>query len=169
MPETIPSLWPPEFKIDVQTPYTILRVQAELLGKLTRGILEGVVETETSEDRVQHRLVVIAPAYNGYRLTLVVVLHNANLPYPAEVRAEALLRVQERLSPPRPVRPGNSRDTEYPLANSDEEMQTLVSKALQSDQSKAAILSLIAKSNEARRSPSPVSQARPGDPNGANE
>ena len=77
MAESIPSLWPGEFKIDVQTPLTILRVQAGLLGKLTRGILQGEVETETSEEKVQHRLVVIAPAYNGYRHTLVVASHGS--------------------------------------------------------------------------------------------
>ena len=84
---TIPNLWPEEFKIDVQSPLTILRVQAGLLGKVTRGILEGAVETETSTEKVQHRLVVIAPAYNGYRHTLVAANHDPNLPYPAEVRA----------------------------------------------------------------------------------
>ena len=38
MIDSIPNLWPAEFKIDVQTPYTILNVQANLLGKVTRGI-----------------------------------------------------------------------------------------------------------------------------------
>jgi hypothetical protein len=80
MLDTIPNLWPEQFKIDVQTPYTILRVQAELLSKVTRGILQGDVETESSKEKVQNRLVVIAPAYNGYRHTLVVALHHPDLP-----------------------------------------------------------------------------------------
>jgi len=52
MPDTIPNLWPEQFKVDVQTPYTILRVQANLLDKVTRGILVGEVETENSKERV---------------------------------------------------------------------------------------------------------------------
>src|SRR5438874_364554 len=96
MPDTIPNLWPEQFKVDVQTPYTILRVQAGLLSKVTRGILEGDVETEASDEKVQHRLVVIAPAYNRYRHTLVVALHDPDLPYPAEVRAEALAKKVKR-------------------------------------------------------------------------
>ena len=155
MPETIPNLWPHEFKIDVQTPLTILRVQANLLSKVTRGILEGVVETETSNERVQHRLVIVAPAYNGYRHTLFAVLHNPILPYPAEVRARVLAEEVERIDS---TGIDVYRETVYPVANSDEQMQTLVGQALQSEETKAAILSLIAKSNEARQSPSTIPQ-----------
>ena len=90
MPDTIPNLWPQEIKVHVQSPYAILSVQAGLLGKLTRGILEGAVETETAKDKVQHRLVIVAPAYKSYRHTLVTALHNPDLPYPAEVRAAGL-------------------------------------------------------------------------------
>jgi hypothetical protein len=84
MPNSIPNLWPEQFNVDVQTPYAILQVQANLLSKVTRGILEGVVETETSKEKMQHRLVVIAPAYNAYRHTLLVAIHNLHMPYPAE-------------------------------------------------------------------------------------
>ena len=168
MSESIPNLWPEEFKIDVQTPYTILRVQANLLSKVTRGILEGTVETEMSKDRVQHRLVVVAPAYNGYRHTLVVALHNPDLPYPAEVRAKVLGKEVKRdsvISHPFLT----TYDTSYPSASSDDQMQDLVKQALHSEESKAAILSLIAKSNEARLSHSPVPQNGTGNPGTANK
>lgn len=159
MPDTIPNLWPPEFKIDVQTPYTILQVQAGLLGKVTRGILKGDVETETSKEQVQHRLVIIAPAYKGYRHTLIVTVHNNDLPYPAEVRADPLAKrvmdVDEGVVPD-PFHPVYK--TIYPIANSDEQMQDLLKQVLGSEQTKAIILSLIAKSNETSRSPSPVPQ-----------
>src|SRR5207248_599207 len=92
MADAIPNLWPEQFNVEVQTPLTILRVQANLLGKVTRGILEGTVETETVKDRMQHRLVVIAPAYNSYRHTLLVAIHDPNLAYPAEVRAQSLAK-----------------------------------------------------------------------------
>jgi hypothetical protein len=168
MPETIPNLWPPEFKIDVQTPYTILRVQAGLLSKVTRGILQGTVETETSKEKVQHRLVIIAPAYNGYRHTLIVAVHNPDMPYPAEVRAQALAQKVERTNPLMPAL-GPIYDTVYAVANSDDQMQQLVRQALQSEETKAAILSLIAKSNEAKQSLTPASQDDRGEPDLAGE
>jgi hypothetical protein len=151
MSDSIPSLWPNEFKIDVQTPYTILRVQAAQLGRVTRGILEGAVETETSKEKIQHRLVIIAPAYNGYRHTLIVALHNPDLPYPAEVRAEALaekVRRENTFS----TAIGPIYDTVYPSAHNDDQMQALVRSALHSEKTMAAVLSLIAKSNEAKLS-----------------
>ena len=43
-------------------------------------------------------------------------------------------------------------------------MQQLVRQALQSEETKAAILSLIAKSNEANQSPSPVPLGENSDP-----
>ena len=56
MAEKTENLWPSEFKIDVQSPLTILRAQAEQLGRLTRGILNGSVESEESGNDIQHRL-----------------------------------------------------------------------------------------------------------------
>lgn len=137
MPDTIPNLWPEEFNVDVQTPYAILRVQAELLGKMTRGILEGAVETEATNKIVQHRLVVIAPACNGYRHTLVVAIHQLDLPYPVQVQAGSLAF-------------SNANDgLSYPSASSDAELQNFLGEVLRSDEVKAVILSLIARSKEA--------------------
>ncbi len=162
MPDTIPNLWPEEFKVNVQSPLTILRVQAEQLGKVTRGILAGTVETETSKERVQHRLVVIAPAYNGYRHTLIVATHDANLPYPTEVRAEGLGEERsDRYAPPHPMLPDEMR-TVYPRAYDDGQMQNLVQRALTSAETRAVILSLIAKSNEVQVSPPEVAQVSKG-------
>jgi hypothetical protein len=165
MSTSIPNLWPEEFKFDVQTPYTILRVQANLLSKVTRGVLVGDVETEASEERVQHRLVVIAPAYNGYRHTLVVALHNPDLPYPAEVRAEALAEKDNESPFLPPLSPLDN--PVYPRAYSDDEMQALVQRALQSEQTRAVIHSLIAQSYEGKLSPSSLTQG--GTDNGDRE
>ncbi len=161
--ESIPNLWPGEFKVDVQTPYTILRIQANLLGKMTSAILVGDVETERDEKAVQHRLVVVAPACNGYRHTLITARHDPHLPYPAEVRAEALAeKVPHDISMNYP--PGvTGFDTTYPRAASDDEMRQLVERALHSDQTKAVILSLIAISNEAKASPPAGAQIGAGD------
>jgi hypothetical protein len=145
MSDTIPNLWPTEFNVDVRTPLTILKVQANWLSKVTKGILEGVVETERSERQEQHRLVVVAPVHNGYRHNLITVIHDLNLPYPAEVRAEGLAELS-----PRPDLKGRTFLTDYPSADSDEQLIELVRQALQSGPTKALILSLIAKSNEMR-------------------
>lgn len=127
MPQTIPNLWSPQVKVDVVTPYAILQVQANLLSQITQGILQGDIETEMGQTKVQHRLVIIAPAYNGYRHTLVVVHHKQNLPYPADVLAETFASSQ--------------------TAHSDTELQDLIGQVLQSKQSLAMILSLIANSS----------------------
>lgn len=148
MSSTIPNLWPEQFNVEVQTPYTILKVQAGLLGKVTRGILEGVVETETAKETVQHRLVVIAPAVDSYRHTLIVAKHKIRLPYPSEVVAEALGKSVEHKLPGRPN--SGFYTMVYPEAYDDEQMLQLVQKALRSSQTTAIILSLIARSNEAR-------------------
>lgn len=136
MSGTIPNLWP-EFNVDVLTPVAILRTQAELLSKNTRGILVGEVETEEAEGRVQHRLVVVAPAYNSYRHTLLTVSHDDALPYPVLVKALSLL-----------VRTDFDEGEVYPEAADDEELIKLVGRALRSDDTRSTIISLIAKSND---------------------
>jgi hypothetical protein len=146
MSTAIPNLWPEEIRVDVQTPYAILRGQANLLHDLTKGILEGDVVTETTKDDVQHRLVIVAPMYNGYRHTLIIAAHKRDFPYPTEVRAVGLGKYGMDLD-----------EDDYPSANDDGEMQALVQKALRSGSTIAIITSLIAKSNEATGlSPRPV-------------
>jgi hypothetical protein len=157
--EAIPNLWPGEFKVDVQTPYTILRIQANLLGKMTSAILVGDVETESVEKKTQHRLVVVAPAYHGYRHNLVVAIHNPDLPYPAEVRSQSLHARQGYI----PIPVVTFSPDGYPIVNSDDEMRAVVAHALRSDETKALILSLIAKSNEAMSSSATAPQAGAGD------
>ncbi len=156
MTDTIPNLWPEDFKVDVQSPYSILQVQAGLLGKMTRGILQGTVETETTKERLQNRLVVIAPAYNGYRHTLITALQHPKLPYPVEVRAEGLETRQKREDETSlAVALSGRYMTVYPTAYDDAQMTRLVQNALRSDSTRAIILSLIANSNELNARPSP--------------
>ena len=144
MPTTIPNLWPEQYKVSVQSPLTILRVQAGLLRKMTSGILEGDVETEATKERQQHRLVVIAPAYDNYRHTLITAVHG-KLAYPAEVKADGL----EFANSKRITIGQTSYDSKFPVANNDDEMQALVKQALASGATSAVIHSLLAQSNEA--------------------
>src|SRR5262249_11243348 len=119
--------------------------------RVTRGVLQGTVETEVAKETVQHRLVVSAPAYNAYRHTLIVVQHNVHLAYPAVVRAEALAE-REQIYSSVAILGQPTHKTVYPSAFDDEQLKRLVAKALRSDQTRAVILSLIAKSNEAQAS-----------------
>ncbi len=162
MPDILTSLWPEDIRVDVLSPLTILRVQAESLGKATRGILKGAIETESSEKQLQHRLVVVAPAYHGYRHTLITALHGLDLPYPVEVRAESLERSEKRdvLVPSMTdviIGRKHYYETYFPVANDDAQMLKLVQEALRSGPTRALITSLIAKSNEVNARPSPDS------------
>jgi hypothetical protein len=146
MDDTIPNLWPEQFRINVQTPLTILRIQAQYLGKVTRGILQGVVETETAKDRVQHRLVVVAPALTS-RHTLIRAIHSAQWPYPAEVQAEGLKK-PDHAGLASSISLAGLQERVYPTANDDDEMQQLLRKAFGSESTRALISSLLAQCNE---------------------
>jgi hypothetical protein len=83
MPNEIPSLWPADL-LDVQitTPVSILRKQANDLATATRAVLRGEVVTETSSDRFTHSLYVVAPALD-YRYLLCYLSHGITL-YPCK-------------------------------------------------------------------------------------
>ena len=138
------SLWPASIKIDAQSPVSILRTQANLLTKITKGILKGEVETERGENKIQHRLIVIAPSLDNYRQTLLVAIHEVGLPYPVELRSNSLLFTEEHIS-----EYGDMVKAQvYRSAYSDDEMRQLLAKALDSQETKSILLSLIANSNE---------------------
>jgi hypothetical protein len=79
------------------------------------------------------------------------------------VRAEALAEKVERKIPIA-TSLGPVYDTVYPAANNDEQMLWLIKKALRSEPTQAAILSLIAKSNEARLALPQPPQTDEGEP-----
>jgi hypothetical protein len=145
MADEIPDLWPDEFKVDVQTPVTVLRVQAQALARKTRGILKAEVETEVwQKDYSQHRFVVIAPAVNGLRQTLVTVRNEKDLPYPATVYSPAI----NGLIVAHFVSPGSGGPGSTDVFDEDELKRTL-GLVLGSKEVRAVIISLIARSNEA--------------------
>jgi hypothetical protein len=81
MPNEVPNLWPADL-LDVQltTPLTILKKQANDLATATSALLRGEVITETSGDLFEHRLFIVAPALD-YRYRLCKVSHKIAL-YP---------------------------------------------------------------------------------------
>jgi hypothetical protein len=84
MPETVPSLWPPEFdEIPVQTPVAILRQQASALGQKTQNIVVGRVSTYAAGEGFHHPFhLYCAPL--GYQVELLAVDHGIDL-YPARI------------------------------------------------------------------------------------
>jgi|SRR5580704_11457978 hypothetical protein len=65
----------------VPTPVSILKEQAALLGKKTGNLIEARVETSFSGDGFSHRLLLVAPALDGYTYELLKFYHRAEL-YP---------------------------------------------------------------------------------------
>jgi hypothetical protein len=78
MPAINEDLWPDLDLASTVTPLSILREQAGLLGKRTRGALRGEVETWSARDRISHSFNVVVPSLGGYKYTLFQIHH-----YPA--------------------------------------------------------------------------------------
>ena len=88
----MPDLWPDDFGQDNSTPpVTILREQADLLGRKTRGTVEGLVKTSREVDNFVHQFFAVAPALDNYTYLLFVVVHPIQF-YPLEIRAAVMGR-----------------------------------------------------------------------------
>lgn len=89
MATQVDDLWPTELKPipDQLPPITILKQQAALLGQRTKNLIEGQVETETSDYQrfLHHKLFLVAPALNFYRYALLDVEHHVTVMYPAKI------------------------------------------------------------------------------------
>ena len=164
MAESIPNLWSEDISNDVLPPLAILHAQADLLGKITKGLVEAAVLTEfdaTEEEaaiqHVQHHVELTAPALNAARYRILTVYHKRELVYPASVEAECF-------------EPNDYDDYEsfaWPEALREEDFLHIMKTALRSKKVTSLIHSLIARSNEQRylatRPPGPAreSAARP--------
>jgi hypothetical protein len=87
MPAINEDLWPDLNLAAIVTPLSILREQAGLLGKRTRGVLKGEVETSNSGGRISHSLSIVVPTLGGYKYTLFSIHHFAT-GYPVYVDME---------------------------------------------------------------------------------
>jgi hypothetical protein len=90
MTEKREDLWPQDFGAieDIETPATILRKQASLLGEKTSNLVEAEVATKVDEEgRLTHTFYLVAPALGGYRYRLFTIWHDMRL-YPLYVSAE---------------------------------------------------------------------------------
>ena len=91
----IVDLWPDKIKVEkLITPVTILRQQASLLGKKTKGIVQGEIEDGKggfSLNLFNYTFYIVAPALNNYRYRLFNISYEVSL-YPLEIDVESEIR-----------------------------------------------------------------------------
>lgn len=139
MATSAPNVRPSSAQAEAQTPLTILTVEAEKLHRTTNGALHCEVDSYPNGEFLEHQLIVRAHSTLRQCLhVLLTVLHPKKSPYPAEVRAVALLK------------PGRDLDDSkaFPLARGGDQMQKLVRTALESEEVTALIRSLVAPADE---------------------
>lgn len=146
MADSIPNLWSDDISINSLTPLAILRSQAGMLGRLTKGLVEAevVTETATNDDQkvtiVQHHLDLIAPALGEARYRIVSARHREGMVYPVRVIAEVFNSPMRRMIHQGP----------WPEAASEDDFIGWLEEALRSSSVKLILHSLIARSNEAK-------------------
>jgi hypothetical protein len=125
----IPTLWPADkVSLDIVSPLAILKMQANALTTLTKGLLVGRVKSYDKEDQQRHQLQVFAPVIE-VTYTLLEVFHDKHKPYPVSISGSGLLAAG--------------------YASTESRFIELLSVALSSDGTLGVINSAIAESNEA--------------------
>ncbi len=139
MPDDATSYWPADFAVNAPTPLAILRIQAGALSASTQALIEAEVVTAQTPQKVAHELQLVAPALDGERHTVLTVYHAADEPYPATV--EAALFDQEAGHP-------DAETDRSAKASTVHEFRELVKRVLQSNQVRATVESLLARSQD---------------------
>ena len=86
----IEDYWPDLDAAAVVTPASILKAQAAALSRKSKGLLQAEVETFGQGGSVYHRLVIVVPALENYRYSLLSLHHPPTL-YPVYVDEEPKL------------------------------------------------------------------------------
>ncbi len=139
----IPDLWGNDINVEVVSPATILKVQAEKLSLKTKGVL--LARTYPSGDGcdgadVTHHLELHAPAIN-YTEEVLAISHVQNRAYPVVIRMPASIAWERQ----------EQASTKW-CGNEEEFMQALRT-ALRSYPVRSAIDSILAESNERNLAP----------------
>lgn len=140
------DLWSDDIKVDVRSPFAVLKAQEDGLSRRTQGLLRAEVQTTISETEERHTLDLIAPALNSYRERILLVTHRKDRAYPATVFAEVFAE-----SPDRPDWATPDEDDMKRVAATDEELIGLVRIVLRSSTVRALIHSLLARINDQKR------------------
>ncbi len=148
MAVTIPDLWGDQIRVDILTPLAILRAQADLIGKHTKGILKAEIHTSFGDSRVEHDFELVAPLANYYRERLLTAAHEVKLVYPVLLTAEAFA-LRDSEYPPLTFLPSDLEANQRE-APTDSAFMKLVGEVFRSTTVQSLIQSLIAVSNEVR-------------------
>jgi hypothetical protein len=151
MPAVLADLWPDDVAVsDVLSPAAIMRHQAGQLRLRTKGLLEADVISTTrkrsDDEETLHEFRITVPALQRYTYRLFEASHSKLHPYPVEVAFEPMKGyVYEDKSRQYKQEIFNSQ---FPIANSQDEFTRLLQLIFRNGQTKALIHSLIAMANE---------------------
>lgn len=170
MPIEIPDLWSDDIQVDVLPPLVILKAQSEPISRKTKGILRTEVTTvvahqDTPEATTTHVLDLVAPALN-YSESLLEVCHKQDRMYPATLTVPDPIRWDLASDPPVDLNPITAElnaalklSARSVTASSVAELIKHLRRALQSRNTRSAIDSLLAMSNEKRMKSEAPAQA----------
>lgn len=154
MPIEIPDLWSDDIKVDVLPPLVILKAQSAPISRKTSGILHTEVTTTiahqgTPEATATHVLDLVAPALN-YSESLLEVTHKLDRMYPATVTVPDPIpwKVGHDVIYDVPCAPTAPRHSV--AAESADELIGYLRQALRAPNTRSAIESVLARTNEAR-------------------
>jgi hypothetical protein len=166
MSEVLDSLWSPEIRPTVRSPFAILDDQARALTSQTEGILVGQTRVTHDEDRAntEVHLDIVVPALNNSRHRILTARYRTDLVYPAWIDADCFRR--PAIVPGGPVGaswPRGKPPKEPNEAANDEEFRRLVEKVLKSDEVTSLATSLIARVNDVDRQRQQQAETPPED------
>jgi hypothetical protein len=154
MAESNIDLWPPDIVVDVLSPQMILNEQAEALAKRTQGILRGEVLPGVAETFAQLNFDIVAPAV-GLRQRLLSARYSYERPYPVVLIADpfvrhlGIARESADYAEPKQWKLSSEREeSQARLASTPNDVRDLLKLLFHAATTKAALLSLIARSNE---------------------
>ena len=148
-----PDFWPTDISLDALSPAMILSQQAEALSRRTRGLVVAELIQDQGDDIVRLAFDLVAPT-SRYQHRLLMIRYVRGTVYPAVITVSRLTDI-----PKNGVKPaldwGVTEDEieRSRVAYSSTEFENLLRVILGSPQSKATIVSLIAKTNETKQPP----------------
>jgi hypothetical protein len=173
MSEVLDSLWSPEIRPTVRSPFAILDDQARALASQTEGILVGQTRVTRDEDRAntEVHLDIVVPVLNNSRHRILTARHRTDLVYPAWIDADCFRRsglslTNHSLAAAAAKMAGGKPPKEPNEAANDEEFRRLVEKVLKSDEVTSLATSLIARVNDVDRQRQQQAENPPEDGDG---
>ncbi len=152
MSTALESLWSPDIKPTISSPFVILMQQADALTRQTDGLLvgEGRVRNEEEKSNEIFTLDIVVPALGGYRQRILTASCRAGMVYPVWIDAE-LFRPKtlgEALGAATTVPNFFERKKLPNEAVSDQEFRELLERVLRSAEVTSLATSLIARAND---------------------